>query len=167
MKDARMTDGKTLNELIEEVDDIRRVVISKFEERLNELKKIAEEKGVVEFGFKEDYSGEEPICNEPYDGNYESEEEYDEAYNRYEESEEFRICFDWMGEYQTNFIFGYVFKLEGDRVVFTGVKFCEGYDAEEPEYVCDGYFMFDPSFNGNWLQCVRIIEIIEKELGLA
>lgn len=162
MKDARMTDGKTLNELIEEVDDIRRVVISKFEERLKELKKIAEEKGVVEFG----YDGE-PIYSEPDEDDYETEEEYEEACERCNECEDSRICFNWSGDNQTNVLDGYAFVFGTyGNIVFTNVAYWAGYD-NEPEYYEDGEWEFIPNDNGNWLQCARIIKIIEKELELA
>lgn len=162
VEEKKTNESKTISELIEEVDDIRRVVISKFEKRLKELRMIAEEKGVTEFGFKE-----EPIYNEPDEDDFETEEEYEEACERCNKCEDSRICFNWSGDYQTNVIDGYafVFSEYGDNVVFTNVAYWAGYD-NEPEYYEDGEWEFSPCDNGNWLQCARIIEIIEKELEL-
>ena len=104
---------------------------------------------------------------EPSEDDYETEEDYDEAYEKYEECQESRIFFNWSGEYQTNVVDGYRFTInENALVVFTGVSYWVGSDGEQ-EYYDDEEWRFYPDDNGNWLQCARIIEAIEKELELA
>ena len=157
VEENKTNENKTISELIDDVDDIRRIVTRKFRERLKELSEIAEDKGITEFGMTPlDY---------PYEDDFESEEEYDEAVSEYEECEESKIIFNWCGEYQANLIDGYTFTIGEYGVVFTGVKVWEGTDGD-PEYQDGGEWEFNPDMNGNWMQCARIIEAIEKELEL-
>lgn len=151
--------GKEISELASEAETIIGKIASEFEERINELYVIAQEKGHrCEFGWLE---GE---VEDPDMDDFETDEEYDEAYEKYETFIEGRMFFVWMNDH--NFIpyDGYSFEIDESGVTFTSVKNVE--DVEDPVWEENVSVYFDPRLESNWRICEIILKKIELELEI-
>lgn len=153
----------TSEELIElecEAESIIRKIQSEFKNRIKELYDIAQEKGhYPEFGWLE---GE---MKEPDYDDFETEEEGDEAYEKYEDFCSAYISFVWSNDHNFTIFDGYSFEIDEDgNVIFTSVMAIE--DVEDKEFFEDTHYEFYPNLANNWRSCGRIIKRIESELGI-
>ena len=152
--------SEEFRELEREANDAIKKITREFEKRIKELYVIAQEKGYgTEFGWLE---GE---VEEPDYDDFETEEEGDEAYEKYEDFCSAHISFVWANDH--NFIpyDGYSFEInEYGNVTFTSVMAIE--DVEDKEFFEDTHYGFYPHLADNWRACGRIIEQIERELGI-
>lgn len=152
--------GKEISELASEAKTIIGKIASEFEKRIDELYVIAQEKGHrCEFGWLE---GE---VEDPDMDDFETEEEYEEACDKYETFKENRIVFIWMNDHNFIPFEGYSFEIdESGYVTFTSVINVD--DQEDPVWVDDESFDFDPSLASNWRICEIILKKIELELEI-
>ena len=151
--------GKEIDTLVYEAHDITKKIADEFHKRIKELYVIAEEKGHYEFGWTE---GE---IEEPDYDDFETEEEGDEAYEKYEDFCSAYISFVWSNDHNFTIFDGYSFEIDEDgNVTFTSVMAIE--DAEDKEFFEDTHYGFYPHLADNWKACGRIIEQIERELGI-
>lgn len=153
----------TSEELIElecEANSIIRKIKSEFKNRIKELYVIAQQKGhYPEFGWLE---GE---MKEPDYDDFETEEEGDEAYEKYEDFCSTYISFVWSNDHNFTIFDGYSFEIDEDgNVIFTSVMAIE--DVEDKEFFEDTHYEFYPNIADNWRSCSRIIKRIESELGI-
>ena len=135
-------------------------ITGEFKKRIQELYVIAQEKGYgTEFGWVEG------LVTRPDEDDFESEDEYDEAYDRYEEFRDSCMGFVWANEH--NFIpyDGYSFVIDNcGNVIFTSVE--DVTNEEKVEFEDDVRVMFIPWLVDNWKTCVLIIAQIERELEI-
>ena len=108
---------------------------------------------------------EEPI-EYPDEFDFESEDEYDKAYDRYEEFRNSAIGFVYMDDHNFIPFNGYSFEIDecGDVIFTSAVNHedeCEG-DFEE-----DVWYSFTPWVANNWESCIDIVRLIECELGIS
>jgi hypothetical protein len=152
--------SKEFSELEYKAHDITNKIADEFKKRIKELYVIAKEKGLYPaFGWLE---GE---MEEPDYDDFETEEEGDEAYEKYEEFCDARISFIWSDDHNFTIFDGYSFEIDEDgNVTFTSVMAIE--DAEDKEFFEDTHYGFYPHLADNWRACGRIIEQIERELGI-
>lgn len=143
-----------------EANDAIEKITGEFKKRIQELYVIAQEKGYgTEFGWVEG------LVTRPDEDDFESEDEYDEAYDRYEDFRDSCMLFEWADEY--NFIpyGGYSFEIDDcGNVIFTLVANLT--NEVEVEFEDDVRVMFQPRFLQNWKTCVLIIAQIERELEI-
>ena len=144
-----------------EANDAIEKITGEFKKRIKELYAIAIENGhSTKFGWLE-----EPIEYPPHEDDFETEEEWEEADNKYEDFRDSCMGFVWMDDH--NFIpyDGYSFVIdEQGNVFFTSVVNCA--NEEEREFEDDVRVMFIPWLVDNWKTCVLIIAQIERELGI-
>ena len=140
--------------------NITNKIADEFRKRIKELYDIAQEKGHYhEFGWLE---GE---VEEPDYDDFETEEEGDEAYEKYEDFCDAHISFIWSNDHNFTIFDGYSFEIDEDgNVTFTSVMAIE--DVEDKEFLEDTHYGFYPHLGDNWRACVRIIEQIERELEI-
>ena len=152
--------SKEFRELERGARDITNKIADEFKKRIKELYVIAKEKGhYPEFGWLE---GE---MEEPDYDDFETEEEGDEAYEKYEEFCGACISFVWSDDHNFTIFDGYSFEINEDGyVTFTSVMAIE--DVEDKEFFEDTHYGFYPHLADNWRACGRIIEQIERELGI-
>ena len=152
--------SKEFRELENEAHGITKKIVDEFKKRIKELYVIAKEKGLYPaFGWLE---GE---MEEPDYDDFETEEEGDEAYEKYEEFCDARISFVWSDDHNFTIFDGYSFEINEDGyVTFTSVMAIE--DVEDKEFFEDTHYGFYPHLADNWRACGRIIEQIERELGI-
>lgn len=135
-------------------------ITGEFKKRIQELYVIAQEKGYgTEFGWVEG------IVTRPDEYDFETEEEWEEADDKYEDFRDSCILFVWADE--NNFLpyGGYSFVIdEHGNVIFTLVANLT--DEEAIEFEDDVRVKFQPIFIDNWKACVRIIAQIERELEI-
>ena len=141
-------------------NDVIEKITGEFRKRIQELYAIAIENGHgTKFGWLE-----EPLeC--PDERDFESEDEYEEADDRYAEFRDSCMLFEWADEY--NFIpyGGYSFEIDDcGNVIFTFVANLT--NEVEREFEDDVRVMFQPRFLENWKTCVLIIAQIERELEI-
>ena len=143
-----------------EANDVINKIADEFEKRIKELYVIAQEKGhCPEFGWTE---GE---MEEPDYDVFETDEEADEAYEKYEDFCSAYISFVWQNDHNFSIFDGYSFEIDEDgNVTFTSVMAIE--DTEDKEFFEDTHYGFYPDLADNWKACGRIIEQIERELGI-
>ena len=143
-----------------EANDVINKIANEFGKRIKELYDIAQEKGhYPAFGWLE---GE---MEEPDYDDFETEEEGDEAYEKYEEFCDARISFVWSDDHNFTIFDGYSFEINEDGyVTFTSVMAIE--DVEDKEFFEDTQYDFYPHLGDNWRACVRIIDQIERELEI-
>lgn len=141
-------------------NDVIEKITKEFKKRIQELYVIAQEKGYgTEFGWVEG------LVTRPDEDDFESEDEYDEAYDRYEEFRDSCMGFVWANEH--NFIpyDGYSFVIDKcGNVIFTSVE--DVTNEEKVEFEDDVRVMFIPWLVDNWKTCVLIIAQIERELEI-
>ena len=152
--------SKEFSELRTQAHDITRKIADEFVKRIKELYAIAKEKGhYPEFGWLE---GE---IEEPDYDDFETEEEGDEAYEKYEDFCDAHISFIWSNDHNFTIFDGYSFEIDEDgNVTFTSVMAIE--DVEDKEFLEDTHYEFYPNLADNWRACRRIIKRIESELGI-
>ena len=151
--------GEEIGTLVSEASGITKKIADEFRKRIKELYVIAEEKRHYEFGWTE---GE---MEEPDYDDFETEEEGDEAYEKYEDFCSAYISFVWSNDHNFTIFDGYSFEIDEDgNVTFTSVMAIE--DAEDKEFFEDTHYGFYPHLANNWRACGRIIEQIERELGI-
>lgn len=153
--------GKEMMELAEEARQITSKIYGRnFRERIKELYAIAIENGHgTKFGWLE-----EPI-EYPNEGDFESEDEYDEAYDRYEEFRSSAIGFVYMDDHNFTIFAGYSFEIDEDgNVTFTSVVSQE--DECQGDFEKDQWYSFTPWVESNWQSCAYIVCRIESELGI-
>ena len=92
---------------------------------------------------------------------YETEEDYDEAMEHYEEYSEGIINFTWKDDYNYCLLGGLSFRIIDGEVIFTSV--INKSDEESPEYSEDDYY-FNPYLSDNFKCCAQIIKTIEAVL---
>ena len=153
----------TSEELLElecEACNITNKIADEFRKRIKELYGIAQEKGhYPEFGWLE---GE---MKEPDYDAFETEEDADEAYEKYEDFCSAYISFVWSNDHNFTIFDGYSFEIDEDgNVTFTSVMAIE--DTEDKEFFEDTHYEFYPNLADNWRACRRIIKRIESELGI-
>ena len=143
-----------------EANSAIRKIADEFGKRIKELYDIAQEKGhYPEFGWLE---GE---VEEPDYDDFETDEEADEAYEKYEDFCSACISFVWQNDHNFIPFDGYSFEInEYGNVIFTSVMAIE--DVEDKEFFEDTHYEFYPNLADNWRACGRIIEQIERELGI-
>jgi hypothetical protein len=143
-----------------EANDAIKKITGEFEKRIQELYVIAQEKGYgTEFGWVEG------LVTCPNGNDFETEEEWEEADNKYEDFRDSCMGFVWADEH--NFIpyGGYSFVIDDcGNVIFTSVE--DLTNEEEVEFEDDVRVMFIPWLSDNWKACVRIIAQIERELEI-
>lgn len=155
--------ARELGELTNKVGEIKRQIIYEFNNRIKELYVIAKKKGQTEFGWLDD-----EVIEPDYD-DYESDKEYEEACEKYDNFRCFegRIEFTWMDDHNFINYDGYSFRIGENGISFTRVVNIS--DTEEFEFEdlsdWDGV-NFDPYLKSNWEVCYMIIQTIEYELGL-
>ena len=152
--------SKEFSELERGARDITNKIADEFKKRIKELYVIAKEKGhYPEFGWLE---GE--VAEPDYD-DFETEEEGDEAYEKYEDFCDAMISFVWSDDHNFTIFDGYSFEIDEDGyVTFTSVMAIE--DVEDKEFFEDTHYVFYPHLGDNWNACVRIIAQIERELEI-
>lgn len=154
--------GKEMLELAEKARRIAsKIYNGNFSKRIKELYAIAIENGHgTKFGWLE-----EPI-EYPEEVDFESEDEYDEAYDRYEEFRNSAIGFVYMDDHNFTIFDGYSFEIDknGD-VVFTSVVCRE--DECAGDFEKDQWYSFTPWVESNWQSCGYIVRRIECELGIS
>mgnify|MGYP006358097035 CR=1 FL=1 len=152
--------GKEIDTLVYEAHVITNKIADEFIKRIKELYDIAQEKGhYPEFGWTE---GE---IEEPDYDDFETEEEADEAYEKYDDFCSAYISFVWSNDHNFTVFDGYSFEIDEDgNVTFTSVMAIE--DVEDKEFFEDTHYGFYPHLADNWKACGRIIEQIERELGI-
>ena len=139
-------DPEELNQLLANIDDVRRLFIEKAQERLKTLSQIAAEQHEQDFGWQGD---EVPDSDED-----------EEAYEDFDESKFHVIRYDDFA-YQTSEIIGIRFRLEDGEIVITAY-----YDDDSGEIVedCELYFSYD--YAENYRAVAFCIDVAERELGL-
>ena len=152
--------SEEFRELEREANDAIKKITGEFEKRIQELYVIAQEKGYgTEFGWVEG------IVACPRGDDFETEEEWEEADNKYEDFRDSCMIFVWEDDH--NFIpyEGYSFVIdEQGNVFFTSVENLTHYDSDGIE---DGVrIMFEPRLSDNWKTCTEIIAQIERELEI-
>lgn len=151
--------GKEIDTLVYEAHDITKKIADEFHKRIKELYAIAEEKRHYEFGWTEGK------IEEPDYDDFETEEEADEAYEKYDDFCGAFISFVWQNDHNFIPFDGYSFEIDEDgNVTFTSVMAIE--DAEDKEFFEDTHYGFYPHLADNWKACGRIIAQIERELGI-
>ena len=143
-----------------EARDITKKITDEFEKRIKELYVIAKEKGhYPEFGWLEG------VMVEPNYDDFETEEECDEAYEKYEDFCDTIISFIWSSDHNFTIFDGYSFEIDEDgNVTFTSVMAIE--DEDDQEFLEDTHYVFYPHLGDNWKACVLIIDQIERELEI-
>ena len=143
-----------------EANSAIRKIPDEFEKRIQELYVIAQEKGYgTEFGWVEG------LVTWPDEDDFESEDEYDHAQDRFIEFRDSCMLFVWMDEHNFIPFEGYSFVIdEQGNVFFTSVVNCA--NEEEYEFEDDVSVMFEPRLSDNWKTCVEIISQIERELKI-
>ena len=151
--------GNEIDTLVYEASGITNKIADEFHKRIKELYVIAEEKCYYEFGWTEGEI-EEPNCDD-----FETEEEGDEAYEKWEDFCDACITFVWRNDHNFTIFDGYSFEIDKNGgVVFTSAMAIE--DEEDKEFLEDTHFDFSPNLADNWRSCNRIIKQIERELGI-
>jgi hypothetical protein len=144
-----------------EANDVIEKITKEFKKRIKELYAIAIENGhSTKFGWLE-----EPIEYPPHKSDFETEEEWEEADEKYEDFRDSCMGFVWADEY--NFIpyDGYSFVIDDcGNVIFTSVEVLT--NLKEFEFEDDVRVMFKPWLFDNWKTCVLIIAQIERELEI-
>ena len=131
-----------------------------FSNRIKELYAIAIENGHgTKFGWLED-----PLeC--PDERDFESEDEYEEADDRYEEFRNCAIGFVYMDDHNFTIFNGFSFEIDKDgNVTFTSVESAE--DESRGDFEKDQWYSFTPWVESNWQSCGYIVRRIESELGI-
>ena len=159
-EEEERTEEETLDTLCEKADEIKELVVSEFSKRLEELSTIAEEKGITTFGFTGGY------IEYPYEDEFDSEEEYEEANETYETFFDSKMNFIWVNDNNFKLYDGLSFVISNGYVNFTSVIELDGWDNEEYFEDEDSEWMFDPNLYDNWTKCSKIIRAIEIELGI-
>ena len=138
-----------------EANDAIKKITGEFEKRIQELYVIAQEKGYgTEFGWVEG------LVTCPNGNDFETEEEWEEADNKFEDFRDSYMGFVWADEYDFIPYGGYSFVIdERGNVIFTSVE-------NEGEFEDGVRVMFEPRLSDNWKTCVEIISQIERELGI-
>ena len=143
-----------------EANDVIEKITKEFKKRIKELYAIAIESGHgTKFGWLE-----EPL-EWPDERDFETEDEYEDADDRYAEFRDCAIGFVYMDDHNFTIFDGYSFEIDEDgNVTFTSVMAIE--DVEDKEFFEDTHYGFYPHLADNWRACGRIIEQIERELGI-
>ena len=153
--------GKEMLELAEEARQITSKIYGRnFTERIKELYAIAIEKGHgTKFGWLE-----EPLeC--PDERDFDSEDEYEDADDRYVEFRNCAIGFVYMDDHNFTIFNGFSFEIDKDgNVTFTSVESAE--DESRGDFYKDQWYSFTPWVESNWERCGYIVRQIEYELGL-
>ena len=153
--------GKEMLELAEKARQITSKIYGRnFTERIKELYAIAIEKGHgTKFGWLE-----EPLeC--PDERDFESEDEYEDADDRYVEFRNCAIGFVYMDDHNFTIFNGFSFEIDKDgNVTFTSVESAE--DESRGDFYKDQWYSFTPWVESNWQTCGYIVRQIEYELGL-
>lgn len=153
--------GKEMLELAEKARQITSKIYGRnFSERIKELYAIAIENGHgTKFGWLE-----EPLeC--PDERDFESEDEYEEADDRYVEFRNHAIGFVYMDDHNFTVFNGFSFEIDEDgNVAFTSVESAE--DESRGDFYKDQWYSFTPWVESNWERCGYIVRQIEYELGL-
>ena len=152
--------SKEFIELEREACNITNKIADEFRKRIKELYGIAQEKGhYPEFGWLE---GE---MKEPDYDAFETEEDADEAYEKYEDFCSAYISFVWSNDHNFTIFDGYSFEIDKDgNVIFTSVVNRE--DECEGDFYKYQWYSFTPWVESNWQSCGYIVRQIEYELGL-
>ena len=158
-KNYKIMTGKEISELASKAETIIEKISREFKERINELYVIAQEKGHrCEFGWFEG----EVVCPDHIIDDFETDEEYDEAWEKYETFQDNSVDFIWMDDHTFTLFVGYSFKIdEKGKVIFTSVR--NEQDSEDLVWVDDAFVVFDPWLASNWRGCEKILKIIELE----
>ena len=153
--------GKEMLELAEKARQITsKIYDGNFSKRIKELYAIAIENGHgTKFGWLE-----EPI-EWPDERDFESEDEYDDADDRYVEFRNCVIGFVYMDDHNFTVFNGFAFEIDEDgNVAFTSVESAE--DESRGDFYKDQWYDFTPWVESNWERCGYIVRQIEYELGL-
>ena len=135
-------------------------ITGEFKKRIKELYAIAIESGHgTKFGWLE-----EPLeC--PDERDFETEDEYEDADDRYAEFRDYAIGFVYMDDHNFTVFNGFAFEIDEDgNVAFTSVESAE--DESRGDYYTDQWYDFTPWVESNWERCGYIVRRIESELGI-
>lgn len=144
-----------ISKLIDNAEGIRREICEGFSKRIEELYSSLKDKKMV-FGWQD------VVLPYPNEDDYETEEDYDEAMEHYEEYSEGIINFTWKDDYNYCLLGGLSFRIIDGEVIFTSV--INKSDEESPEYWEDDYYYFNPYLSDNFKCCAQIIKTIEAVL---
>ena len=140
-----------ISKLIDNAEVIRGEICEGFRKRIEELYSSLKDKKMV-FGWQD------VVLPYPNEDDYETEEDYDEAMEHYEEYSEGIINFTWKDDYNYCLLGGLSFRIIDGEVIFTSV--INKSDEESPEYSEDDYY-FNPYLSDNFKCCAQIIKTIE------
>ena len=143
-----------ISKLIDNAEVIRGEICEGFSKRIEELYSSLKDKKMV-FGWQD------VVLPYPNEDDYETEEDYDEAMEHYEEYSEGIINFTWKNDYNYCLLGGLSFRIIDGEVIFTSV--INQSDEESPEYSEDDYY-FNPYLSDNFKCCAQIIKTIEAVL---
>lgn len=138
--------GKELYGIYNQIASLKEQFIEEYLKRLAELSKIAEEKGITEFGYTGPW-----FDDDDFDGDCEEEMEN----MRYEL------------QYGAQTFFGYTWKLCDKNVYFTRIQLFWGEDFDGGEDEVDAEMWFDVEAGDNWRACDSLIMDIEAQLGIS
>lgn len=141
-----------ISKLIDNAEVIRGEICEGFSKRIEELYSSLKDKKMV-FGWQD------VVLPYPNEDDYETEEDYDEAMEHYEEYSEGIINFTWKNDYNYCLLGGLSFRIIDGEVIFTSV--INKSDEESPEYWEDDYYYFNPYLSDNFKCCAQIIKTIE------
>lgn len=114
-----------ISKLIDNAEVIRGEICEGFSKRIEELYSSLKDKKMV-FGWQD------VVLPYPNEDDYETEEDYDEAMEHYEEYSEGIINFTWKNDYNYCLLGGLSFRIIDGEVIFTSV--INKSDEESPEY---------------------------------
>ncbi len=140
-----------ISKLIDNAEVIRGEICEGFRKRIEELYSSLKDKKMV-FGWQD------VVLPYPNEDDYETEEDYDEAMEHYEEYSEGIINFTWQDDYNYCLLGGLSFRIIDGEVIFTSV--INKSDEVSPEYSEDDYY-FNPYLSDNFKCCAQIIKTIE------
>mgnify|MGYP003538166491 CR=1 FL=1 len=152
--------GEEFRALEREANDAIEKIIGEFKKRIKELYAIAIESGHgTKFGWLE-----EPL-EWPDERDFETEDEYEDAEDRYIEFRNCAIGFVYMDDHNFTVFNGFAFEIDEDgNVAFTSVESAE--DESRGDYYTDQWYDFTPWVESNWERCGYIVRRIESELGI-
>lgn len=139
-----------------DLEELRQELLCDYMERLADLAEIAEQRGITMFGYQgarpgwEDYPTEEDALVDPA---------YIDRVNKYNES---LVPFLVRTPYSVTYQYGLAFEIDGPHVVFTSIQEA---DCAEGMYYDELRYPFDPTLEGNFLQCAHVIMLIEDTLN--
>ena len=152
--------SKEFRALERKANDVIEKITKEFKKRIQELYVIAQEKGYgTEFGWVEG------LVTRPDEDDFESEDEYEEADDRYAEFRNCAIGFVYMDDNNFTIFDGFSFEIDEDgNVTFTSVESAE--DESRGDFYKDQWYSFTPWVQSNWQSCGYIVRRIESELGI-